>query len=93
MRQVLTLRQNAISDAFGTVSFFMTDNDKTLRVDVCQQLLASLERPRPTTKQAYVERLLSYRSELAQIATAKYEEGQFQREVNVLVVRVTASDL
>lgn len=90
---MLTVVQSAISVAFGTVSFLMTDTDKTVCVDVCQQLLASLDGPRLTIKQAYVKRLLSYRSELAQIAIAKYEEGQFQRQVNVLVVRVTAGDL
>jgi len=71
----------------------MLDQDKTVRVDVCQRLLASLEEPVPTTKAQYAKRLLRYRSRFAQIASAKYDEGQFDLEVNVFVVRITALDL
>lgn len=90
---VLALKVCRISVAFGTASFFMTDHDKTVRVDVCQRLLAGLEQPTPTTKAQFTERLLRYRPRFAQIASAKYDEGQFELEVNVLVVRVTARDL
>jgi hypothetical protein len=92
-RTVLTPKLCGISVAFGTASFFMTDNDKTVRVDVCQRLLASLEEPMPMTKALYVKRLLRYRARFAQIASAKYDEGQFDTEVNVRVVRISASDL
>jgi hypothetical protein len=90
---VLTLKVCSVSVAFGTASFFMADNDRTVRVDVCQRLLASLEEPAPTTKAQYAKRLLRYRSRFAQIASAKYDEGQFDLEVNVLVVRISALDL
>jgi hypothetical protein len=90
---VLTPKLCGISVAFGTASFFMTDNDKTVRVDVCQRLLASLEEPMPMTKAQYVNRLQRYRARFAQIASAKYDEGLFDTEVNVLVVRISASDL
>ena len=90
---VLTLKVCGISVAFGTASFFMLDQDKTVRVDVCQRLLASLEEPVPTTKAQFAKRLLRYRSRFAQIASAKYDEGQFDLEVNVFVVRITALDL
>jgi hypothetical protein len=70
----LNFKACGISVAFGTASFFMTDNQRTVRVDVCQ-------------------RLLRYRARFAQIASAKYDEGQFASEVNVLVVRITAGDL
>jgi len=90
---VLTLKGCDVSVAFGTASFFMMDSSKTVRVDVCQRLLASLEQPAPTTKAQYSKRLLTYRTRLAQIASAKYDEGEFEPEVNVLVVRLTAQDL
>lgn len=90
---MLTLKVCGISVAFGTVSFFMADNDKTVRVDVCQRLLANLEEPAPASKAQYAKRLLRYRSRFAQIASAKYDEGQFDPEVNVLVVRISAGDL
>ncbi|HEU0062192.1 MAG TPA: hypothetical protein VFR19_20095 [Hyphomicrobiaceae bacterium] len=90
---MLTLKVCSVSVAFGTASFFMTDNDKTVRVDVCQRLLASLEQPAPTSRAQYAKRLLRYRSRFAQIASAKYDEGQFDLEVNVFVVRISAVDL
>ena len=90
---MLTLKVCGISVAFGTVSFFMADNNKTVRVDVCQRLLANLEAPAPASKAQYAKRLLRYRSRFAQIASAKYDEGQFDSEVNVLVVRISAGDL
>jgi len=71
----------------------MTDNGKTVRVDVCQQLLAGLEQPAPTSKAQYAKRLLRYRARLAHIAAAKYDEGQYGFDLNVLVVQITADDL
>ena len=90
---MLTLKVCSVSVAFGTASFFMADNDRTVRVDVCQRLLASLDVPAPTTRAQYANRLLRYRSRFAQIASAKYDEGQFDLEVNVFVVRISALDL
>ena len=90
---MLTFKGCDVSVAFGTASFFMMDSNKIVRVDVCQRLLASLGEPSPTTKAQYSERLLSYRTRLAQIASAKYDEGEFELEVNVRVVRLTAEDL
>jgi hypothetical protein len=90
---MLNVKMCGTSVAFGTASFFMTDNDRTVRVDVCQRLLASLEEPAPTSKAQYASRLLRYRSRFAQIASVKYDEGRFDFEVNVRVVRITADDL
>lgn len=90
---MLTLKVCSVSVAFGTASFFMVDNERTVRVDVCQRLLASLEEPVPTTKAQYAKRLLRYRARFAQIASAKYDEGLFDFEVNVFVVRISALDL
>ena len=88
---VLTLKVCSVSVAFGTASFLMTDNDRTVRVDVCQRLLASLEEPAPTTTRPNTpRRLLRYRSRFAQIASAKYDEGQVRSRSQCLVVRISA---
>ena len=79
--------------AFGTVSFFMADEGKTIRVDVSQDLLARLEGSPPASRDAYLECLVRYRRYFAQIAAAKYDEGNYEPEVNVLVVRISDSDL
>ena len=78
---------------FGTVSSFMADGNKTIRVDVGQDLLARLDFPPPASKDEFLERLVRCRRYFTQIATAKYQEGQFEQEVNVLVVRIAETDL
>jgi len=90
---VLTVKSRAISAAFGVVSFFMSDEHRTIRVDVARDVLARVGDSPPNSKATYVERLLRYKRLFAQIAAAKYEEGQYSVEVNVLVVRITADDL
>ena len=79
--------------ALGTVSFFMADEDKTIRVDIDKDFLAGLGDPPPPSPDGYLERLTRYRWHFTQIAKAKYDDGDYQREVNVLVVRITESDL
>ena len=89
----LVVKSWAISVAFGTVSFFMADDDKTVRVDVGQDVLARIEGSPPKTQDAYRKRLTRYMQQFAQIAAFKYDEGLYEPEVNVLVVRITATDL
>ena len=84
---------HAISIAFGTVSFFMTDGDKTVRVDVPQDVLARIEDAPPRTKDGYLQQIARHRQTLTKIATVKYREGQVRPEVNILVVRITHEDL
>ena len=79
--------------AFGTVSFFMADDQRTVRVDVSKELLASLAEPPPKSHDDYIARLLRHRSLFEQIAAAKYDEGRFHGEVRVLVVRIDETDL
>ena len=89
----LSFRSRAVTVAFGTVSFFMVDDDKTVRVDVPQDMLACTEGPPPVSKDEFVERLMRFRRHFAQIAGVKYDDGQFEREINALVVRITSDDL
>jgi len=90
---VRALTSRTVSVAFGVVSFFMTDEKRTIRVDVSQDLLARLEGPPPpVSTAAYVEVLTRHRRRFAEIAAAKYDEGQYEPEVNVLVVLIAAND-
>ena len=91
--EMLALKVGALSVAFGTVSFFMTEDDRTIRVDVSQALLAQIDGPPPKSKSDYAGRLAQYRHLFAQIAAGKYDAGQYQPEVNVLVVSIDADDL
>jgi Protein of unknown function (DUF1488) len=79
--------------AFGTVSFFMADDQRTVRVDVTQELLARIGNSPPKSQAGYIARLQRNRSLFEQIAAAKYDEGLFHHEVRVLVVRITEADL
>jgi hypothetical protein len=89
----LALKPRAISVAFGVVSFFMLDGDRIIRVDVSRELLARIDSPPPDSKEGYIKRLKRHRRQLARIATAKYNEGQYEPEVRVLVVRIAADDM
>jgi hypothetical protein len=90
---MLALKAWAVSVAFGTVSFFMADDDRTIRVDVSQALLAQIDGPLPKSKDGYVERIARHRGLFAKIAAGKYDAGQYRPEVNVLVVRIDVDDL
>ena len=89
----LSLGSSAISVAFGSVSFFMADDTKTVRVDVRQDVLAKIGGPPPKTKAGLVRLLGQHRRRFAQIAAFKYDEGNYRPEVRVLVVDITEADL
>jgi hypothetical protein len=69
------------------------EKEKTIRADVGRDLLARVEGPPPDTTVGYIERLTRYRRKFAEIASAKYDEGRYEPEVKVFVVRVTEADL
>jgi hypothetical protein len=79
--------------AFGTVSFFMTDDKKTIRVDVGQELLKSIEGAPPRSNGSDIERCERHKHFFARLAARKYYMGQYVPEVRVLVVRITEDDL
>jgi hypothetical protein len=90
---LLSFRSRVVSVAFGTVSFFMADENRTIRVDIPKELLARIEDPPAVSKEEYVARLARHRRHFAQIAALKYLGGLYVPEVNVLVVRITDEDL
>jgi hypothetical protein len=71
----------------------MADDEKIIRVDVDQGVLARIESPAPKTKNGYRERLIRHTRQLARIASLKYRAGIYRPEVRVLVVSITADDL
>ena len=89
----LTFKSAAVSFAFGTVSFFLADEDRTIRVDVGQEILAKLADSPLGSKADYVRRLGEHRGEFALIAAAKYARGDYRQEVRVLVIDIHTSDL
>jgi hypothetical protein len=89
----LILKSRAVSIAFGTASFFMADDDKIIRVDVDQGVLARIENPVPKTRDAYKERLVRHTRQFTRIAALKYLAGFYKPEVRVLVVSITADDM
>ncbi len=89
----LALKSRAVSFAFGVGSFFLADGSTTVRVDVSNDLLARLAGSEPPSKAGLMDLLVRHRGKLAQIAAAKYDEGEYRPEVNVLVVRIDPHDV
>jgi hypothetical protein len=79
--------------AFGTGSFFMSDEQRTVRVDVSKGLLTRIADSPPNSSDDYIRQLQRHRRLFEQIAAAKYEEGRVHHEVRVLVVQITDADL
>lgn len=79
--------------AFGTVSFFMTYGERSIRVDLGQDILARLVGSPHKSKSDRIELLMRYRSQFAHIAAAKYDEGKYEHEVKVIVVRISLDDV
>ena len=82
----LSFRSGDITMAFGTLSFFMADEHKTVRVDVGQDMLC--QDGRPTTDDEEWLRATAPRNRrcLEQITAFKYDEGDYRVEVRVPVV-------
>ena len=89
----LALKSRAVSFAFGVGSFFLADGNCTVRVDVSTDLLTRLAGSEPPSKAGLMDQLVRHRAQLAQIAAAKYDEGEYRSEVNVLVVRIDPHDV
>jgi hypothetical protein len=89
----LPLTNQPVSVAFDAASFFMTDDDRTIRADVCKDLLKGIERTPPKSSKEYADRVRRHKMVFGQIASLKYLRGEYKHEVNVLVVRITEDDL
>ena len=73
--------------------FILADEQKTVRVDVGTDLLARLKSTSAALNETHAQQLARRKRLFAQIAGARYEQGQYESEVKVLVVKITEADL
>jgi hypothetical protein len=91
--RALVSTSREIIASFGSVSFFMADEESIVRVDVSRELLTRLESPSPKSTKQYISSLSRYQRYFQEIAGAKYDDGEYEPEGRVLVVRITDADL
>jgi hypothetical protein len=89
----LSPTKRAAVAAFGSVSFFMADHERVVRIDLNKELLARISGRPPKSTHDYLVRLQKHRARLEKIASNKYDAGHFTTEVRVLVVAINAEDL
>ena len=83
--------QKAIGDR-EDISLTMTDGENTVRVDVRRKLLVaigSLVHNAPAQQLAVLE---EHRDQVEQVASAKYDHGDYHRYANGFVVCITPTD-
>jgi len=83
---------HAPSSGFGEISFRMQDGEKPVRVDVRDELLKSMQSPRPSSPEGYLPAFDKYRDQLERIASAKYDLGDYATYANSCVVAITGAD-
>ena len=88
----LTPTKRAAIAAFGSVSFFMVDDQRIVRIDVSKELLVRCGPPPPKSTKDYLDRMDKHRNRLEKIASAKYDAGKFTTEVRVFVVEINDRD-
>jgi hypothetical protein len=88
----LTPTTHAAIDAFEEISFLMVDGERIVRVDVHRTLLAGIAKSLRRSPQGYLAALEEHRNSIEQIASAKYDEGDYRRYANSTVVPVGMAD-
>ena len=83
---------HAAIDAFEEISFLMVDGERVVRVDVHRALLAGISKSPRRSPQGYLAALEEHRNSIEQIASAKYDEGDYLRYANSTVVPVGMAD-
>lgn len=79
-------------DAVEEFSFLMLDGEKLVRIDVHRRLLEDITGLRSRSSAAYLAALEEHRGRLEQIASAKYDSGDYLRYANSSVVPITKTD-
>jgi hypothetical protein len=82
----------APTGTFGDMSFLMADGDRLVRVDVSRELMAHITGSRWRLPEDGLAALEKARSRIEQIASAKYDAGDYLRYANGYVVSVRMSD-
>jgi len=88
----LTPTTHAAIDAFEEISFLMVDGERLVRVDVHRALLAGIAKSPRRSPKSYLAALEEHRNSIEQIASAKYDEGDYHRYANSTVVPVGMAD-
>jgi|SRR6185369_345088 uncharacterized protein DUF1488 len=83
---------HAPSAGFGEISFQMQDGERPVRVDVPDELLKSIQSPRPSAPDGYLPAFDKYREQLERIASAKYDVGDYANYANSCVVAIRWAD-
>ena len=74
------------------ISLAMKDGENTIRVDVHRSLLVAIGSLGQNSSAQQLTILETHRNRVEQIASAKYDDGDYQRYANGTVVPVTPSD-
>lgn len=88
----LTSTTHSAVDAFEELSFPMLDGERIVRIDVHRRLLEDIDRSLRRTPAGYLAALEEHRSRIEQIASAKYDEGDYLRYANSSVVPIRKTD-
>ena len=88
----LTRTTHPAVDALDEFSFPMLDGEKTVRVDVHRRVLEDIERSLRRTPAGYMAALEAHRPRIEQIASAKYDEGDYLSYANSSVVPIRKTD-
>ena len=74
------------------ISLTMLDGENTVRVDVQRNLLVTVGRLRQNSPAQQLAILEEHRDHIEQVASAKYDKGDYHRYANGRVVRITLGD-
>jgi Protein of unknown function (DUF1488) len=83
---------HAAIDAFEEISFLMVDGERVVRVDVHRALLAGISKSPRRSPKSYLAALEEHRNSIEQIASAKYDDGDYHSYANSTVVPVGMAD-
>jgi hypothetical protein len=79
-------------NAFDDFSFLMLDGKKFVRVDVHRRLLEDIAESLHRSPAGYLAALEGLRRSIEQIASAKYDEGDYLKYANSCIVSIKKAD-
>ena len=78
--------------ALEDICFTMTDGEAAVRVEVQRDLLVAIGGQGQNSPALQLTILEEHRAQVERVASAKYDEGNYQRYANGCVVRITRAD-
>jgi hypothetical protein len=82
----------AATDTSEDISFLMLDGETPVRVDVPRDLLMSIARSGRGPSKGCMATFEERRGDIEQVASAKYDAGDYRRYANSRVVPLRAAD-